>query len=119
MKMIVSWDVSPCSLVEIDRRYCLMMEAVSTSETSVSFYLTTRRNIQEDNHLHTRHHENLQSHCSQINTKTIKEDPNFSFLLPQEQARLLTVGSTETREPTCPNTAQCDLGLGASVAFGL
>jgi hypothetical protein len=31
----------------------LMMEAVSTSETSVNFYQTTRRNIPEDSHLHT------------------------------------------------------------------
>jgi hypothetical protein len=29
-----------------------MMEAVSTSETSVIFYQTTRRNIPEDSHLH-------------------------------------------------------------------
>jgi hypothetical protein len=28
-----------------------MMEAVSTSETSVNFYQTTRRNIPEDSHL--------------------------------------------------------------------
>jgi hypothetical protein len=40
----------------------LMMEAVSTSETPVNFYETTRRNIPEDNHLHTRHRENLKSH---------------------------------------------------------
>jgi hypothetical protein len=30
----------------------LMMEAVSTSETSISFYQTTRRNIPGDGHLH-------------------------------------------------------------------
>jgi hypothetical protein len=41
--MAVFWDVAPCSLVEIDRRFrgqsvALMMEAVSTSESSVSFY---------------------------------------------------------------------------------
>jgi hypothetical protein len=30
----------------------LMMEAVSTSETSVNFYQTTRRNIPEDSHIH-------------------------------------------------------------------
>jgi hypothetical protein len=30
----------------------LMMEAASTSETSVNFYQTTRRNIPEDSHLH-------------------------------------------------------------------
>jgi hypothetical protein len=35
-----------------------MMEAVSTFETSVNFYETTRRNIQEG-HLHTRRLENL------------------------------------------------------------
>jgi hypothetical protein len=37
----------------------LMMEAVSTSETSVNLYETTRRNIPEDSHLHTRRHQNL------------------------------------------------------------
>jgi hypothetical protein len=37
----------------------LMMEATSTSETSVNFYQTTRRNIAEDSHLHTRCRENL------------------------------------------------------------
>jgi hypothetical protein len=40
----------------------LKMEAASTSETSVNFYQTTRRNIPEDSHLHTRHRENLKSH---------------------------------------------------------
>jgi hypothetical protein len=55
--MTVFWDVAPCNVVQIDRRfrdaYCLlialMMEAVSTSETSVSFYQTTP--IPEDSHL--------------------------------------------------------------------
>jgi hypothetical protein len=40
----------------------LMMEAASTSETSVNFYQTTRRNNPEDSHLHNRHRENLKSH---------------------------------------------------------
>jgi hypothetical protein len=40
----------------------LMMEAASTSETSVNFYQTTRRNNPEDSHLHTRRRENLKSH---------------------------------------------------------
>jgi hypothetical protein len=40
----------------------LMMEAASTSGTSVNFYQTTRRNIPEDSHLHTRRSENLNSH---------------------------------------------------------
>jgi hypothetical protein len=40
----------------------MMMEAVSTSETSVSFYQTTQRNIPEDSDRHTRRLENLKSH---------------------------------------------------------
>jgi hypothetical protein len=70
--MTVLWDVAPCSLVDIYRRfrgvYCLhhqgdlMMEAVITSETSIIFYETTRRNIPEDGHLDTRRRENRKSH---------------------------------------------------------
>jgi hypothetical protein len=37
-------------------------EAVNTSETSVSFYQTTRRNIPEDSDLHTGRREDLRSH---------------------------------------------------------
>jgi hypothetical protein len=33
--------------------------AASTSETSVNFHQTTRRNIPEDSHLYTHRHENL------------------------------------------------------------
>jgi hypothetical protein len=65
MKITVFWDVALCSLVEIDRCFrgahclhhqgdvliALMMEAVSISETLVSFYQTTQRNIPEDRHL--------------------------------------------------------------------
>jgi hypothetical protein len=39
-----------------------MMEAASTSETSVYFYQVTRRNIPEDSRLHTCRRENLKSH---------------------------------------------------------
>jgi hypothetical protein len=39
----------------------LMMEAVSTSETSENFYQTTRRNIPEDGDFNTRRRENLKS----------------------------------------------------------
>jgi hypothetical protein len=64
--MTVFWDIAPCCLVEVYRRfrgaYCLhhqgdeslitlMLEAVSTFETSVNFYQTSRRNIPEDSHL--------------------------------------------------------------------
>jgi hypothetical protein len=42
----------------------LMMEAASTSETSVNFCLITRRSNPEDSHDHTRHRENLKSKSS-------------------------------------------------------
>jgi hypothetical protein len=41
----------------------LMMEEANTSETSVNFYQTTRRNNPEDSHLHARRRENLKSHA--------------------------------------------------------
>jgi hypothetical protein len=47
-------------------RFALMMEAISTSETLANLYETTRRNIPEDSHLHTRHRENLKSHVGQL-----------------------------------------------------
>jgi hypothetical protein len=40
----------------------LMMEVVSTSETSVNLYQITRRSISEDSHFHTYRCENLKSH---------------------------------------------------------
>jgi hypothetical protein len=46
MKMTVICNVAQCSLM-----IALMMEAASTSETSVNFYQTTRRSIPEDSHL--------------------------------------------------------------------
>jgi hypothetical protein len=57
MKMAVCWDAAPCRLV------VLLVQAPSTSETSVNFYQTTRRNNPEDSHLHTCRRENLKSHC--------------------------------------------------------
>jgi hypothetical protein len=44
----------------------LMMEAASTFETSANFYQTTRRNIPEDSHLHTRRRENLKPHLQSV-----------------------------------------------------
>jgi hypothetical protein len=54
MEMAVFWVVAPCSLVQVYRRFrgVLMMEAASTSKTSVNFYQTTRRNNPEDSNLH-------------------------------------------------------------------
>jgi hypothetical protein len=40
MKMAVLWVVAPCSLVEVYRRFALMVGTASTSETSVNFYQT-------------------------------------------------------------------------------
>jgi hypothetical protein len=40
----------------------LIMEAASTSETSVNFYQTTWLNNPEDSHFHTHCHENLNVH---------------------------------------------------------
>jgi hypothetical protein len=37
----------------------LMLEAVSTSETSANFYQATQHNIPKDSHPHTRHPDNL------------------------------------------------------------
>jgi hypothetical protein len=52
MKMTVFWDVALCSSADIVSLVSLMMEAVSTSETSVNFTQTTRRNIPEDHRFH-------------------------------------------------------------------
>jgi hypothetical protein len=51
--MTVFWDVAPCNLVEIYRRFrgvyylhrqqALVMEAAGTSKISVKFYQITRR----------------------------------------------------------------------------
>jgi hypothetical protein len=54
MQMAIFWVVAPCSLVEVYRGFraiTLMVEAASTSETSVNFYQITRRNNPEDSHL--------------------------------------------------------------------
>jgi hypothetical protein len=49
----VSLDVAPCILLETEGRLdiALLMEAVSTTETSVTFYEATRCNIPGDTHL--------------------------------------------------------------------
>jgi hypothetical protein len=70
LKMAVFWVLALGSLVEVYQHFrgtsCLhhhqpfmMMEAASTSETSVNFYQTTWCYNPEDSHLHTHHCENL------------------------------------------------------------
>jgi hypothetical protein len=61
VKMAVFWVVAPCSLVEVYRRFrgacclhhqaALMMKTAITSETSVNFHPTTRRNNPENSYL--------------------------------------------------------------------
>jgi len=58
-----------CSLVDADRRFrcayhhiiVVMTEAVRTCERAICFYETSRRQIPEGCHLHTRRSENLKS----------------------------------------------------------
>jgi hypothetical protein len=49
-----------------------MMEAESTSETSVIFVQTTWRNNPEDSRLHTRRRENLKSHQDIWNLRALQ-----------------------------------------------
>jgi hypothetical protein len=63
-----------------------MMEAASTSETSVNFYQTTRRYNPEDSHLHARRSENHKSYLLsflqiQSMKDKIKQMPCFSEVL--------------------------------------
>jgi hypothetical protein len=74
LKMAVFWVVAPCNLVAvypgsiIRAMTTLMMEAASTSETSVNFYQTIRRYNPVDSYLYTRCRENLNSY---LGTKVV------------------------------------------------
>jgi hypothetical protein len=64
MRFRVFWDVAPRSHVEDDPCFrdayypiALMMEAVRTSETSVSFNVTTRSYIPENSKVYIRRRE--------------------------------------------------------------
>jgi hypothetical protein len=69
--MAALWAAAPCSLVgvhdvseafaaSIIRTMKVIMEATSTSETSMNFYQTTRRCNPEEHHIYFRRHENFQ-----------------------------------------------------------
>jgi hypothetical protein len=60
-------DVSEEFPASIIREITPMMEAASTSETTVFLYQTTRRNSPEDSHFHTRRHENLNLKNTTVN----------------------------------------------------
>jgi hypothetical protein len=71
-KFRVFWDIPKCSQIDVDRRFTgacaqgsfivLVMEAASTSETSVDIDLTTRRYIPVDSEFYNRLLENLKSY---------------------------------------------------------
>jgi hypothetical protein len=75
MKWLFSWllrhvvwekftDISEVLAASIIRAViALMMEAASTSETSVNFCQTAQRNNPEDSRPHTHRHEKLKSRC--------------------------------------------------------
>jgi hypothetical protein len=69
LRLIVSKKLTDTSEVIIAAIInALMMEAVSTSETSISFYETARSNIPEEGRLYTRLREDLESHSQSNNT---------------------------------------------------
>jgi hypothetical protein len=95
MNLTIFWNVAPYSIVDIYQclrgAYCLhhqddksatrftapLMEAVSTSETSVNFYDTTLCDIPEDSH-HPRRLGNLKSHLmlhSSYSSRAMKHFP--------------------------------------------
>jgi hypothetical protein len=63
-------DVSEVLIVSI---IAFMVAAVSTSEMSVNIYQTTRPNIPEDSHLHSRRRENLKSHSILCSSNAVLE----------------------------------------------
>jgi hypothetical protein len=51
-----------------------MMEAVSTCDTSINLYQTTRRDITEDTCLHARRRENVRYQLKSYNSNNLVED---------------------------------------------
>jgi hypothetical protein len=56
------------------RLIALIMDTVSTYKTSVRFYQTTRRNVSEDSHLHTRRRENLKSNHVHVSSLLVSQE---------------------------------------------
>jgi hypothetical protein len=59
------------------------MEAASTSKTSVNIYQTERHNIPENNHLHTRHRENLKSRQNNLVTEIIGYESRKEYIVKE------------------------------------
>jgi hypothetical protein len=71
----------------------LRVKAANTSETWVSFYLSTWGDNPEDGHLHFHRHEDLKSHLSQmlhneINYKIILSIIQHDFILDLTDIRI-------------------------------
>lgn len=64
LAMTVTPDRLQLALRWLSSGHSLMIDAVSTYETSVNAHKTTRRNIPEDRHIHVRRRSNLKSHVS-------------------------------------------------------
>jgi hypothetical protein len=62
-----------------------MTEVVSTSETSVNFYQTTRSYNPDDSHLHSRRRENLKSYLQFVVRNTIMKLLLFEIALNTHQ----------------------------------
>jgi hypothetical protein len=65
----------------------LMLEAASTSETSVNFYQTTRRYNPEDSNLHTRRREHLKYYFVYKFFKYVDETVSNALLEIQREVR--------------------------------
>jgi hypothetical protein len=58
----VFWDVTPCSVCfRISTFCCLHLQAARSSETSISYHISTRRHNQEGHDLTPHRHDNLKS----------------------------------------------------------
>jgi hypothetical protein len=82
MKMTVSWDTEPCSL--------LLMEVARIPETSVNFYQTTRFNISENSHHGT---SSLQLICNDLKNSV---QCAFLYMFRQITVRSANVHLTQT-----------------------
>jgi hypothetical protein len=61
-KSVVVSEVPAASIIALMLEAASTLHPANTSETSVNFYQSTRRNNPEDSHLLTRRHESLKPH---------------------------------------------------------
>jgi hypothetical protein len=81
-------------------------EAASTSETSVNFYQTTRRNNPEDTHLHTLSRENLKSNLINLyGEATHRNIRRFEALII---ALMMEAVNTSETSVNCYQTTRCN-----------